>query len=98
VLYIDVPRRVRNPKYRELGLEPIEASVRTEVGKVLAPTELEKAPEMIDSLLVNYDDIRRRIVQFRNKVLFNIGRSVEAGAAAIAAAADSVKAKRKAAE
>jgi YidC/Oxa1 family membrane protein insertase len=84
VLYIDVPRRVRNPRYQELGLEPMEVSIRNEVGLVLNPKELEKAPEMIDTLLSNPDQFRERIARLREKIIFNFGKSVEIGAQSIA--------------
>ena len=32
VLFVDVPPRVRNPKYAELGLEPMEMRIRRELG------------------------------------------------------------------
>jgi CDP-glycerol glycerophosphotransferase (TagB/SpsB family) len=94
VLYIDVPRRVRNSKYRELGLEPLEASIRQEVGEVLAPEDIDKAPELIDRLLSDPDQFRDRIEVLRNKILFNSGRSVEVGAQAIASIAETLKEKR----
>ncbi|MBN1578871.1 MAG: CDP-glycerol glycerophosphotransferase family protein [Chitinispirillaceae bacterium] len=95
VLYIDVPRRVRNGRYGELGLEPLEVSIRREVGMVLAPGELDKAPAMIDLLLSNPGRFSDRIAALRNKVLFNINQSVEAGAGAIASIADTLMEKRR---
>ena len=95
VLYIDVPRRVRNSKYLELGLEPLEVSVRQEVGAVLSPEDLDKAPEMIDRLLSDPDQFRDRIDLLRKKILFNTGRSIDVGAHAIARVAEVAKEKRK---
>jgi YidC/Oxa1 family membrane protein insertase len=34
VLFIDVPRRIRNPNWHELGIEPIESAVRDQVGEI----------------------------------------------------------------
>jgi CDP-glycerol glycerophosphotransferase (TagB/SpsB family) len=94
VLYIDVPRRVRNSRYLELGLEPLEVSVRQEVGAVLAIEDLDKAPEMIDRLLSDPDRFRDRIELLRKKILFNLGRSVDIGAQAIVRVAEVAKEKR----
>ncbi len=94
VLYIDVPRRVRNHKYMELGLDPLEVTIRHEVGEVLSPDEIGRAPEMIESLLADRKKFTDRITALREKVLFNIGRSVEVGAEAIAGIADSMRQKR----
>lgn len=95
VLYIDVPRRVRNPRYQELGLEPMEVNIRNEVGLVLSPEELEKAPQMIDTLLSNADQFRERIEHLRNKIIFNFGKSVEIGAQKIAEIAEIQSKKQK---
>lgn len=95
VLYIDVPRRVRNPKYMELGLEPMEVSIRNEVGLVLDTKELTKAPAMIDSLLSEPDQFRKRIERLRNKIIFNFGESVKVAAREIIKIADDQIKKRK---
>jgi YidC/Oxa1 family membrane protein insertase len=94
VLYIDVPRRVRNPNYMELGLEPMEVSIRNEVGMVLKQDNLENAPQMIDKLLSDPDLFREKIAIIRKKIIFNCGQSVETGAAAIANIAATIKEKR----
>jgi hypothetical protein len=94
VLYIDVPRRVRNPHYEELGLEPLEAGIREEVGKVIAPNELEKAPAIIDELLAQPEAFGKKVAEIRERVLFNIGKSVETGAEAIVGVADAMRERR----
>jgi YidC/Oxa1 family membrane protein insertase len=35
VLFIDLPRKINNPAYSQLGIEPMELSVRNEIGKVV---------------------------------------------------------------
>ncbi len=93
VLYIDVPKRVRNNNYTELGLEPMEISIRNQVGAVLSPDNLSGAPSLINSLCENPEKFKAGIRQFREKVVFNLGNSVAVGAAAIAEIADKVKVK-----
>jgi YidC/Oxa1 family membrane protein insertase len=84
VLYIDVPRRVRNPKYQELGLEPMEVSIRNKVGRILDPLELDKAPDLIEQLLSDPHCFREKISRLRSEFVFNLGNSVDAGAKEIA--------------
>ena len=95
VLYIDVPRRVRNERYADLAIEPLEVVIRKEVGAIIAPDDLDNVPEVIRRLLSGRDDFRKKIGELREKVLFNIGNSVDVGAQAIAAIADEVSGKRK---
>jgi YidC/Oxa1 family membrane protein insertase len=94
VLYIDVPRRVRNPSYQELGLEPMEVSIRNEVGFVLKMDELEKAPLVIEKLLSDPEQFKKKISNLRENILFNFGKSVETGAREIMKIADMQKQKR----
>lgn len=95
VLYIDVPRRVRNPAYQKLELEPMEVTIRNEVGFVLKPDELEKAPLVIKNLLSDPERFREKIAQLRKKILFNFGTSVQTGAQEIIKIADIQKQNRK---
>jgi len=34
VLFVDVPRKVNNPDYEELGIEPFEADIREQIGAI----------------------------------------------------------------
>ncbi len=80
VLFIDVPRRIRNPGYQELGLEPIEEFIREQVGVILSPQNLQAAPVTIERLLTQIDRVQTRIRSMRDQWVFNLGRSAEIAA------------------
>ena len=80
VLFIDVPRRVRNQAYMELGVEPAEVRIRKEVGEILDPNELEKAPSMIKNMLAGRDRFKENIDTIRRRYLYNPGESAQIGA------------------
>ena len=88
VLFVDVPPRVRNPKYEELGLEPMEMRIRRELGRILPLDRVEDAPRYVEWLLRDAAKFRERSVAFREHWAFNFGRSVEVGAREIARLAD----------
>jgi YidC/Oxa1 family membrane protein insertase len=88
VLFVDVPPRVRNPKYAELGLEPMEMRIRRELGAVLPLDSLAEAPRRVAELLRGAGELRQRTAALREAWTFNFGRSVEAGAREIARIAD----------
>jgi CDP-glycerol glycerophosphotransferase (TagB/SpsB family) len=88
VLFVDVPPRVRNPKYTELGLEPMEMRIRREFGTVLPLDRLADAPRHVAELLRGAAELRLRTRALRGEWTFNFGRSVEAGAREIARIAD----------
>jgi YidC/Oxa1 family membrane protein insertase len=84
VLFIDVPRRIRNPHWRELEIEPIENTIRTEVGEIVSPDALSDAPAAIERLLSDPDRFRARMRELRETMVFRLGHSIPDGAAEIA--------------
>ena len=40
VLFIDVPRKINNPDYESLGIEPFEVYIREEIGQVISTDQL----------------------------------------------------------
>ena len=88
VLFVDVPPRVRNPKYAELGLEPMEMRIRRELGAILPLDRLGEAPRYVAELLGDAEAFRKRSVALREEWAFNFGHSVEAGAREIARLAE----------
>ena len=88
VLFVDVPPRVRNPGYAELGLEPMEMRIRRELGAVLPLDRVAEAPRHVAELLRGAADLGKRNAARREEWVFNFGRSVEVGAREIARLAD----------
>ena len=88
VLFVDVPPRVRNPRYARLGLEPMEMRIRRELGTVLPLDRLADAPRYVAELLREAEPFRKRSVALREEWAFNYGRSVDAGAREIARLAE----------
>jgi len=88
VLYIDLPRRVRNPDWQAMGIEPIEASFRKLAGDIVSPQQLKQVPDKIAGLLEKREAFRESMRQLRQQMVFNIGNSIDLGAREIARVAD----------
>ena len=88
VVFVDVPRKVNNPKYGELGIEPFEASVRERIGAVIAPDQLGALVPTVIEIVGTASGWRERLAQARSESVYNVGRSGRAGAAVIAAKAE----------
>ena len=88
VLFIDVPRRIRNPHWRELEIEPIENTSRKQIGEIVSPGSLQDAPAAIERLIGNPQRFREKVQELRNSVVFRLGHSVTDGAVEIARLAD----------
>ena len=98
VLFVDLPRRIRNPDWQALGIEPQEASFRKLAGDIVSPRHLAEAPDKIARLLENQQDFRQTMNKLRSQMVFNIGSSIELGAREIARLADEKALERKASE
>ena len=80
VLFIDVPRKVNNQHYEELGIDTIEVSYRQEVGIVLPLDEINKVPEKIEILYRKSEIFQKKIKRIRAKNIYNLDESAIIGA------------------
>jgi len=65
VVFIDVPKKINNPKYNEIDLTPLEVLIRNDIGTIIGADKLSSS--LINSLTYNEID--------PNKYIFNIGKS-----------------------
>jgi CDP-Glycerol:Poly(glycerophosphate) glycerophosphotransferase len=84
VLFLDVPRKVNNPDYTQYVSEPIEATLRPQLGAVLSPDRLSEAPRLARSLIEETPARGRRLADLRASFVFNVGVSGARGAEKIA--------------
>ena len=91
VVFVDVPKKINNPNFGDISCEPIEIKIRTKIGMVVQPDQLDKIPNMIESLYENLDGMRKQIQSARSQTVFNIGKAGKAGAKHIAQIADECK-------
>ena len=88
VLFIDLPPKVNNPAYRELGIEPLEAVVRKEIGELVDLEDLPKIPEIIEKLLMLETSKIQEIRKSREERVYNVGTSASISANYIELVAD----------
>lgn len=80
VLFLDVPIKIRNEKYKELGIEPVELSLRMEIGIVVSPDDVDSVPEKIETLIKEKEKYRQKISVLREKYVYAFGKSSQIGA------------------
>lgn len=80
VLFLDVPIKVQNQRFKELGIEPLELSLRSEIGVIVSPKELETVPQVIPNLILNRLAYKKRIDELRKQYVYAFGHSSEIGA------------------
>jgi len=79
VIFIDVPKKILNPNWSDINLEPIEISIRDKIGHIISPNNLEEILDLIRSLDKNTQDISEQIKEIRQKTIYNIGGSANIG-------------------
>jgi len=80
VLFLDVPYKIRNEKFKELGIEPLELFVRKKIGIIVSSKKLDTIPQVIAKLKSEEVEYKERIIRLREKYIYNFGRSSEIGA------------------
>ncbi len=80
VLFLDVPTKIQNQRYQELGLEPLELSLRSEIGVVVSPDELDTVPDTISNLILSKAEYQERIRELRRHHVHAFGHSSQIGA------------------
>lgn len=80
VIFVDVPRKILDPDYKALGIEPLEVKIRTEVGAVVEPAELAGLGGVAQDVMADIGNWQLATRAARERWIFNVGRSGSAGA------------------
>jgi len=80
VLFIDVPPKIHNQRFNELGIEPLELSLREEIGIIVSLENLDSMPQVISNLMGHKAFWKRRIAELRGQNVYAFGKSAEIGA------------------
>jgi YidC/Oxa1 family membrane protein insertase len=91
VLFVDVPKKINNPDYLNIGLEPVEIAVRSQIGEVVSPDRLSDVPAALDRLCENPENWREAICEVRDRLIYNVGSSAKVSADYIAKVADEAR-------
>jgi len=83
VIFIDTPPKIHNPQYQELGIEPIEASLRDRIGIIVSLKDIGDIPSVIQNSLRDRVIWKDRLSMLRSEYVFNFGGASEIGAAYI---------------
>ena len=80
VLFIDTPLKVINPNYEELGLEPVELTLRRELGECIALADIAQAGKKAAALIAKRRVYPIKLRNLREKYVFHFGTSSKIGA------------------
>jgi YidC/Oxa1 family membrane protein insertase len=80
VLFLDVPAKIRNRRYAEIGTEPFELAVRSQIGLVVSPHQLDTIVQAINDLIREKESYRAQIIELRKRSIYSFGNSSGIGA------------------
>jgi len=80
VLFLDVPIKVKNQRFKDLGIEPLELSLRSKIGTIVSPEKLGTVPRVVSSLIQNGVAYEKHISELRKRYVYAFGYSSETGA------------------
>lgn len=76
-IFVDTPPKIYNKDYEEIGIEPLELTLRNIIGKRFNPNNFEGMSDTINDMLNNKDEYTDKIKNIRNKYVANYGKSGE---------------------
>lgn len=80
VLFINTPMKVLNPEYINYENQPLDITLRNQLGISIETNETDKAPKAVKELLSNREEYKNRITDIVNQYVFNIGKSGQVAA------------------
>ena len=80
VLFLDVPPKIQNQRFKELNLEPLEFSIRSKIGVIVSPEKLKTIPQLISKLMTNGVTYKKHLAELRKQYVYSFGHSSDIGA------------------
>ena len=71
---------IRNQRFKELGIDPLELLIRSEIGTIVSPEKLEAVPQAISDLMANRVTYKKHIAELRKQYVYAFGHSSKIGA------------------
>ncbi len=79
-LFLDVPLKIQNQRFKELGLDPLELSLRSKIGVTVPLEKLDTVPRVISKLIADRLVYKNRIAELRKRNVYAFGHSSDIGA------------------
>jgi YidC/Oxa1 family membrane protein insertase len=94
-IFVHTPIKVMNPAWESYGLEPLDISLRKQIGRDVALEELPTLGGIALEMLALRDEYRERIARVMEENLYHVGSSAEQAGAYIIASLKEHEARRQ---
>jgi len=78
-LFINTPPKVMNPNYKKIPIVPLDIALRDLLGVSVDVDKLSSINDIVADMFSRQEDFKKQILETRDKFLFNLGNSGEAG-------------------
>ncbi|NBJ82313.1 membrane protein insertase YidC [bacterium 1XD42-94] len=78
-LFINTPPKIVNPRYKEYPMEPLDLTLRNQIGRALDLNEIPKTGETVRDILEHGAEYEQQILELRNKLMPRFGESAQIG-------------------
>jgi len=79
VLFIDLPKKIYNPDYLQLGITPLEVQIRNIIGKTIQPEDVTSVREILEEFISQKNTYSDQIRLARENYIYNFGSSSQIG-------------------
>ena len=83
VLFVDVPRKINNPNYLKLEMDPIEVSSRNKLGAILPLDQLNEIGHYAQTMIEDASNWEKHLFRYRKEFVYSVGVSGTIGAQAM---------------
>jgi YidC/Oxa1 family membrane protein insertase len=80
VLFVNTKMKVLNPNWDKIGCEPIEITLRDEIGISIEKSDVEKVDEYVADMLSKNSEFEEKIGVALHKAVYNVGSAAKVGA------------------
>jgi YidC/Oxa1 family membrane protein insertase len=75
VIFFDVPLKIKNDRYKELNIEPLELSLRDNIGILIQVSEIDIMDDIISNLDSEMETYKNKIIELRKDTVYSFNNS-----------------------
>lgn len=79
VLFINTPMKVANPNYAKVIAQPLNLTLRSEIGRQIDPKDAGKAGDVLAEMLEHAEEYEQKVTKATEEYLYGDGKSGEIG-------------------
>ncbi|HBJ98380.1 MAG TPA: hypothetical protein DDY82_04895 [Clostridiales bacterium] len=79
-LFINTKEKCENPEWEKIGLQPVQKTLRNQIGMSIEKEEVPSCKKTVDYLLARGEEYNQRIAKIYDELIYNHGCAGQKGA------------------